>query len=535
MSEIFIIEEYAVILLLVATLVGIVARRLRMPYTVGLVLVGTAIAILFEQFHIDVEPALIMGILVPPLIFEAAFHLPFPDLRQNIIPILTLAIVGVLLTTFLVGGIVSYGAGIPMSYALVFGAIIAATDPVAVIALFKSLGVPKRLQVLLEGESLLNDGTAIVIFNIAVAAAATGHFSLIEGVAEFVKSAGLGLGIGLILGILASFLISRVDDHLIETAITFVLAYGAFITAESIHVSGVLAVVAAGVVNGNIGPRGMSPTTRIVVFNFWEFMSFLANSFVFLLIGFVVDLPLLIANWIPVLWGILAALLARLIVVYGLLRNSNIPLRWKHILYWGGLRGAISLALVLGLHSALGAEISNQLRAMVFGLVMFTLLVQGASMSSLVKWTKVILRREDREEYDLRRARAAATRAAFEKMKNIHEDGMISKHAWETLSGALNPYVSELTNSVQDILNQHPEVQAEELDAAWREFLNQQRLVINHLFADHTLSEDIYGELSSRIDFLLDSREINWKDINDLQAALWDTNEKADLPDALSA
>ena len=179
MPEIFIIEEYAIGLLLIATIVGILARRSRMPYTVGLVIVGAGLAI-FQGLHVELEPELILGIFVPPLIFEAAFHLPIVSLRRNIVPILVLATVGVLTTTFLVGGIVSLGAGIPLSLAIIFGSIIAATDPVAVIALFKTLGVPKRLQVLLEGESLLNDGTAIVIFNIAVAAAVTGGFSIRE-------------------------------------------------------------------------------------------------------------------------------------------------------------------------------------------------------------------------------------------------------------------------------------------------------------------------------------------------------------------
>ena len=533
MSEIFIIEEYAVGLLVIATLVGIVARRLRMPYTVGLVIVGAALAILFEQFHVELNPDLILGIFVPPLIFEAAFHLPVEDLRRNIVPILVLAIVGVLLTTFLVGGIVAYGAGISISYAIIFGAIVAATDPVAVIALFKSLGVPKRLQVLLEGESLLNDGTAIVIFNIAVAAAVTGSFSVIGGVRDFIISAGVGLGIGFVLGILASLVISRIDDHLIETAITFVLAYGAFLLAESIHVSGVLAVVAAGLANGNIGPKGMSPTTRIVVFNFWEFMSFISNSFVFLLIGLVTDLSLILANWAAILWGILAALVARLVVMYGLLQPiKSITMRWKHIMYWGGLRGAISLALVFGLSTKLDSEISEQLLAMVFGLVLFTLLVQGTSMGTVVRKLQIIPRRADRDEYDLRRAIAASTRAGFEQLEKVYKDGMISKHVWEILSGALDPYSRQLTKEVKEILKKHPEVEKEELDSAWREFLRHQRLIVTEQLADHAITEDIYSEVVSQIDNALEQRELHWDSAEDLN---WIFKKETSASDSAAA
>ena len=522
MPEIFVIEEYAVALLVIAALVGIAARRLRMPYTVGLVIVGASLTIFFRQFQIEVEPDLILGIFIPPLIFEAAFHLPVGELRRNIIPVLTLAIVGVLLTTILVGGIVHLGAGMALAPAIVFGSIIAATDPVAVIALFRSMGVPKRLQVLLEGESLLNDGTAIVVFNIAVASALTGKFNTIDGIASFISSAGVGLGIGLVLGLLASYIISKVDDHLIETAITFVLAYGAFLLAETFHVSGVLAVVAAGMVSGNIGPRGMSSTTRIVVFSFWEFMSFLANSFVFLLIGLVVDLPLLMANWHAIIWGILAALLSRLIVIYGLFpRSKTIPLKWKHILYWGGLRGAISLALVLGLTSKLGIAVSGQLQAMVFGLVIFSLLIQGTTMNWLVKRIGIIERREERDEYDLRRARVSTTHVAYDRLKKIHNDGMISKHVWNIITKTIDPYTKELTESMHDVLKEHPDVETEELDSAWREFLQYQRLALSELLTNRGITEDIFNELSSRIDNQLDSSEIAWDSVTDMDKDLW--------------
>jgi CPA1 family monovalent cation:H+ antiporter len=523
MSEIFVIEEYAIALLVIATLVGIVARRLRMPYTVGLVIVGAGLAIFYGQEPLEVNPDIILGVFIPPLIFEAAFHLPINELRRNIFSILRLAIIGVLITTFLVGFIVFFGAGIPLKFAVIFGAIIAATDPVAVIALFRSMGVPKRLQVLVEGESLLNDGTAIVVVNIAVAVAITDQFNFLDSVGTFISSAGLGLGIGLVLGILASFIITRIDDHLIETAITFVLAYSAFLVAESLHVSGVLAVVAAGVVNGNIGPRGMSSSTRIVVFNFWEFLSFLANSFVFLLIGLVVNLPLLIENWQAILWGIFAALLSRLLVVFGLFPTSKeISTKWKQIIFWGGLRGAISLALVLGLTGELGINVSGQLQAMVFGLVLFTLLIQGTTMNWLVKRTGIIQRREERDEYDLRRARVSTTRAAYDHLKKIHNAGMISNHVWSIISNTVDPYTKELTESMQDILKEHPDVESEELDSAWRELLQYQRLALTELLTERGITEDVFNELTSRIDNQLASSEISWESVQAMDKALWE-------------
>ena len=276
-------------LLLIASLVGIVTNRLRLPYTVGLVLIGLALSIRGQE-NIDIPPDIFLGLLVPPLVFEAAFHINLKDLFRDITPILILAIPGVLITTFLVGGVVSLGAGFELATALVFGALVAATDPVAVVALFRSLGVPKRLQVLLEGESLFNDGTAIVIFNLMVVITITGTYDLLGSIVDFIIVAGGGIAVGFILGVIISQAIRFIDDSLIETTLTTVLAFGSYLVAEQFHVSGVLAVVAAGLVSGNIGPRGMSPTTRILVFNFWDYAAFLANSVVFLLIGFQINL-----------------------------------------------------------------------------------------------------------------------------------------------------------------------------------------------------------------------------------------------------
>ena len=214
--DLILIEEIVIGLLLIAALVGIVTRRLRVPYTVGLVLIGLALA-LRGQENINITAEIYLALLVPPLIYDAAFHLHPRDLLRDIAPILALAIPGVLITTFLVGGVIAWGAGFPFSLALVFGALVAATDPVAVVALFRTLGVPKRLQVLLEGESLFNDGTAIVVFNLMVVIAVTGEFSALNSILDFLIVSGGGLAIGFTLGVLFAQLIIRIDDGLITT------------------------------------------------------------------------------------------------------------------------------------------------------------------------------------------------------------------------------------------------------------------------------------------------------------------------------
>ena len=457
---------------------------------------------------------------MPPLIFEAAFHLNLPELRRNLAPILAFAILGVVITTVLVGGIVARGTGMPLSLALVFGALVSATDPVSVVALFRSLGIPKRLQVLLEGESLLNDGTAIVVFNLVVASAlvatqspiTSGSAALFSNIIVFIGVSGGGLAVGLALGMVLSRIIERVDDYLIETTLTSVLAYGAYLIAEALGVSGVLAVVAAGLVNGNIGPKGMSPTTRIVVFNFWEYAAFLSNSFVFLLIGLRIDLRLLLANWQLILWAIGGVLAARAVTVYGLAWIGKIEIRWQHILFWGGLRGAISLALALSLPLGLGGA-RDQLQAMAFGVVLFTLLVQGFSMGPLMRRLNLIQYDEKQSEYQRRHARAVASRRATEHLARMGRQGLISEHTWQTLATSLKEHNLALANSVKEVITADHNVQIAELDTARREYLRALRSSFAESLRDGVISDETYSQLVAEVDAALASNETYWADI----------------------
>jgi len=408
-------ETLIIELLLIASLVAIAVRRLHIPYTVALVVVGLLLTTQ-STVKFELTPELILALFVPPLVFEAAFHLNFSELRRNLTTILVLAVPGVILTTLIVGGLLSLGTSLSLLPALVFGALIAATDPVAVVALFRLLGVPKRLAVLVEGESLLNDGTALVLFNLMLAVAITGQFSLLNSLADFARVSVSGIVLGLVLGWATSRLIARIDDYLIEITLTTVLAYGAYLLAEQLHISGVLAVVAAGLITGSMGPQGMSPTTRIVLYNFWEYITFLVNSLVFLLIGMQVDIPALLGAWQPILWAIGAVLLARLIVIYGLSwitgrLTEPISWRWRHILAWGGLRGALSLALALSLPATFGPD-RDLLNTMAFGVALFTLLVQATTMNSLVRRLGIITIDPVQVDYKQRHARLTALRSA---------------------------------------------------------------------------------------------------------------------------
>ncbi len=499
------IESLVIELLLVVSLVAIVVRRLRIPYTVALVLAGLFITTQ-QPVHIGFSSELILALFMPPLLFEAAFHLDLQQVRRNLLPIITLAVPGVLVTTFIIGGIITVGTGLPWKVALVFGALLAATDPVSVVTFFKQLGAPRQLAVIVEGESLFNDGTAVVIFRIVTALALGGQFALVKSVADFLWLALGGLLVGGVLGWLVAKLIERVDDYLIEITLTTVLAYGAYLVAERLHVSGVLAVVAAGLINGNIGPAGMSPTTKIVIFNFWEYVAFLVSSFVFLLIGLEIDINRLIVYFVPILWAVAAVLVSRAVVVYGfswLVHKINAEMPWpfRHVLFWSGLRGSISLALVL----SLGVEFPQRelLTVMAFGVVLFTLLVEGASMQFLLKRLGLLGRTSVQLDYEHRRARVLAAREARKRLEQLREDGAFSTHTWEELVPELEYYVQQAAHDLQILVRREPALKSRELMLGRREMLLAQRSTVSLLLRDDAISDEVYSQMIAEIDAAL--------------------------------
>ncbi len=506
MQQFLATETLIIELLLIVSVVAIGVRRLRIPYTVALVLAGLLITFQ-SSIKFELTPELILALFVTPLIFEAAFHLNIQELRRNLPAILLLAVPGVVLTMLIVGGMLLFSIKLSLPIALLFGALISATDPVAVVALFKTLGVPKRLTVLIEGESLFNDGTAIVLFNLMLAVVLTNKVNLISSLGQFFIVSIGGILVGLVLGWLVAQIISRVDNYLIETTLTTVLAFGSYLLADRLGVSGILAVLTAGLVNGNIGQQGMSPTSRIVIFNFWEYVAFLTNSMLFLLIGLQVNITTLLASWQSILWAILAVFVARTVVVYGLSIlvkrvAEPIPLSWQHILNWGDLRGAICLALALSLPVSMGPD-RDLLRVMTFGVVLFTLLVQSTTMSPLVRRLKIITRSDAQVEYELQHARLTAIRSADSRLDRLHNDGMLSSHTWEKLKRSLTGQASELAEKVRGLLLADPILEAEELETGWREMLRAQRASLLSLRQDGVISDDVFEQLSTEVDALL--------------------------------
>lgn len=407
--------EVIVALLGALTLIALVVRRVRLPLSVALVLFGLLVAAI-SPVRLTISPDVVLFALLPGLVFEAAFRLHLADLSRVVGRTVILAIPGVLLVAVVVATVLHLATGLPFGTAFVVGAIVSATDPVAVVASMRDVAAPRQLATLVEAESLFNDGTGVLLFTIAVGAL---HES-VDVPAEVVTLAVVIVA-SLILGAACGFLASRIaaltDDYLVELTLTGVLAYGTYLLADSLGQSGIIATVTAGIVLGSYGRRvGINPRSLQAVDTVWEFVAFVLTALVFLLIGLTSSFADLAAAAGPITWGVLAIFAGRLVVVYGLLggvrvlaqrlpvrgpRSSEwshirrMPFGWLHVVFWSGLRGAVAFALAL----ALPLDIPDRalLQGTIFGIVLFTLVVQGATARRVILRAGVESSRESHE------------------------------------------------------------------------------------------------------------------------------------------
>lgn len=384
-----VVQRYAW-LLIAATLIGMVVRRLSVPYAVALVLGG----LLIQASHVggapNLDPELVLFVFLPPLLFDAAFRLDAREARSLVRPIAILAVPGVLATALLVGVAVWLVLELPLAVALLFGSIVAATDPVAVISVFRQLNVTYRLSIIAEGESLINDGMAITLYVVLLDWAVTGTLNPLDAIGTFGLEVIGGVAIGGVVGLASSRITGFVDDHLIEMLLSVSVAYGSYLAADTIGASGPLACVAAGVIHGSYGRAiGMSANTRDLLDDLWEFFGYGANALVFLLLGISVHVDELVDDAWPVVVAAAAVLVSRGIVtgaVGALIGRRDNPIRSRQeaaLLTWGGLRGALTAALALALPP--GVPHRGEIATMAFGVVLFTLVVQGLTLAPVIR------------------------------------------------------------------------------------------------------------------------------------------------------
>lgn len=536
------LETAIIVGLALITFVALLARRIKIPYTVALVVAGLLLTLIPGEEVLQangenqlITSKLILALFVPPLVFEGALHINWRTFRANLLPIVLMAVFGVLVGTLVTGG-VTFGLAnsleglatranlappdsmpyIPLAAAMAFGALISATDPVAVIAFFRRLGVNQQLSVLIEGESLLNDGTSIVIFTLALIAGGVAvpnieipdQINTSWAVWEFIKVSAGGILFGLIIAKGTEFLFVHTDDRLVETTITMPAAFGAYLLAEEFYVSGILAVVAAGIYLGNIIPRNTSPTTKIALYNYWEMVSFIFTSMIFLLIGWITDINkiLRIENLILILSAIVAVILSRAFVVYGMSAASkrlgaSIPRPYQHVMFWGGMRGAISLALALSLTANdFGIGVGEQLRLMTFGVVLIILLVQGTTIEPLIKHLGLAKKSSRQMEKELRMGQYFTARAAQQELGRLHQVGVVSGSIWEAMSEAQQAEMAELDHEVRDMLHRYPSMSSDLAIQARQAMLRAERTSLAEAVQREIISEDTLEKMLQALD-----------------------------------
>ncbi len=381
-----------------AALVGLVIRRVAIPYSVALVAVGLAVTYFVPALKPEITPELVLVVLLPGLVFEASLNIDLAALRRSVPGVVLLAGPGVIVVAVIVAVALHLGTGLPLELGIIVGAMVAATDPAAVIATFRQIGVPRRLAALTEGESLFNDGTGLVLYALTVSAITT-TVTAADVVETLLVTVVVSMVIGLGVGFLASRILASVEDHLLELTISVSAAYGTYLLADAFHESGVIATVIAGIVIGNYGRRtGISARAAEAMDTVWEFVAFLMTALVFLIVGLSITLEGM-QNAIPwIFWGIVGTLVGRAVVVYGLLGGLWALARrraiehegtraWLNVLFWSGLRGAVAIAMALSLPIAMPHR--ELLLEITFGIVLFTLVVQGMTIEPLVRrWLK---------------------------------------------------------------------------------------------------------------------------------------------------
>ena len=508
------------LLMLVAAVTTVVIKRLdKLPLTIGLVFVGIGISYASTSIpgfgslaHFELSPDLVLFVFIPTLIFESAFNLNARQLGRNIVPILTLAVPGLLISTAIIGLILWFFSPFEVLIALLVGAILSATDPVAVIAIFKQLGVPERLTVLVEGESLLNDATSLVLATILIGILSAGTFNgdvVVSGIGKFFVVFFGGALVGWLLAVAVGEVLGNIEaDAAIEITLSTILAYFSFIIAEHVfHVSGIMAVVAAGIMIGSWGKSKISPSTEEFMEHFWEYLAYLANALIFLMVGMQIDLAALWASMDLIILVVFGMLISRAAVVFGVVPilgkvpgSEAIGMPYRMVMYWGGLRGAIALAIVLSLDPN-QVTIKDTLVAVVMGAVLFTLVFQGLSIEALVKKLKL-----DQMSLPDSLAKLEGDKDArsegLSRLDRLAESGLFSQRIADNIKEKGVRQIDELK---EDILKLHRQMHSEEMrkTLAMR-CLVREKARYRVLFAQGLINEWAYRELDHTIDVQMD-------------------------------
>lgn len=494
-----------IILLLLATVVALVTQRLRIPYVTGLVLAGLPITELWSR-RVGLDPALVLNLFLPILIFEAAINTDIRRLRSTFKPIALLAGPGSIVSSAIIATLLHFGLGLAWIPALLLGVILANTDTVSMIAVFKEIRVPSRLTTIVEGETLFNDAAALVSFNLLLVLYATGSLTVAEGIREVLVVALGGILVGAVLGYLCLPIFVRLQDPLSSLLLTVALALGTFQLGQFLGVSGAVAVVVAGLIFGNLGlSRSSSASERVALLSFWNYASFSANTFIFLLIGIEIDLGTLWRILPSILFVILAYQLGRILSVYPLLAGLRwfdrpIPLPWQHLLFLGNIKGSLSMALALSIPLTVAGR--SDIIALVFGAVLFSLVAQGLSLPWMVKRLNIGQVSDRLQQAKQLQMQLIASKAAQEELDSLLRSGVLPKAIYEELRAAYQVRVVQAEKVLRDLYNQRQSTLSDhrELDAIRRRLLLAEKGAVTNALRKQILPEDLVQSYVKELD-----------------------------------
>jgi CPA1 family monovalent cation:H+ antiporter len=421
--------ENMTLVLAIGAAVATGAKRYGVPYNVALVAIGLLLVFADVLPHAPLSSDLVLVVFLPLLVFEGALFADADSLRDARRPILALAVPGVAISLFATAAVATFLLGLPFPPALLLGALLAITDTVSVLLAFRSTRVPHRLAAVMEGESLFNDGTALVLVSITSAAVATGHFGVAATARSLLLAIVGGVAVGAALGVVGGAALRRSPDHLTGVLGSVVLVFAASLTAERVHASPVIAVVVAGLAIGRAVRRGLDPSRVLALQGFWEIAGFGVNVLLFLLVGMQIDARMLVAEARSILLAVLALHAGRAMAVYGglallrLVDRHPVPLRWQHAMVFGNIKGALSMAAVL----ALPADLPYRARlvAIVFGVTFVTLMTQALPFRRVL--VALGLAGNGPDPFDAARARLIAARRGQLEVDALLATGLLSR------------------------------------------------------------------------------------------------------------
>lgn len=421
--------ESFMLVLAVGAAVAIGAKRAGIPYNVALVLIGLLLVFADVLPHAPMDPEVVLVAFLPLLVFEAALFADADSLKGARRPILALAVPGVAISLVATAGVATFALGMPFSAALLLGALLAITDTVSVLLAFRSTRVPHRLAAIMEGESLFNDGTALVLVSLASTVVATGHLEIATMTRALVLAIVGGVAVGAAFGTLGGAVLTRTPDHLTGILASTVLVFATALIAERLHASPVIAVVVAGLVIGRAARRAFEPSRVLALQGFWEVTGFAINVLLFLLVGMQIDGRMLVSEAGPIMIAVVALHAGRAVAVYGCfailraLTKDVVPARWQHVMVFGNIKGALSMAAVLALPSALPHR--DRLVTIVFGVTFVTLLTQALPFSRVLNMLG--LAHGSNDVFDAARARLIAARRGQSELDSLLATGLLSR------------------------------------------------------------------------------------------------------------